>query len=295
MEHVWNKSKIITNTLNFKYKHSDNIIFWLKDANIVSVVQSVLSALDKHNQSGLPDNIEILKNTPVSKRLLFRIKLPAQKSFVAKVLTLHLFRLRLKYCWMKYHRYGFAETANLIAANNRGINVPQVYGYGRIYGSARLIKKDIVILEDLNHHIPIDELLERNKENEQECINTLDRVIPMLISHYKARCNNWDINTGSVVFDNQDSESHPIALDFEYVVFYNKSSLENLMFLAARLAWHVLYAADWMDKEIFYPWALKLLDRAKVTNIDLRKKLMDRFDYYLSLDYIPHRERMKAI
>jgi len=296
MEYVFNKSKIIKNALKSKYRHSGNIVFWLKNTDMISVAQTVLSTLDKYNRAVLPNNIEIIRNTPVRKRLLFRIKtsIPTQKSLVVKVLNVHLLRLRFKYCWMKYHRYGFAETANLIIARNRGINVPRVYGYGRINGPFGLIEKDIVILEDLNHHISISELLEQNKKNEQKCINIIDSVIPILISHYKAGCNNWDINQGSIMFDQQDSELGPIALDLEYVVFHDKPSLEVLMFLAARLAWHLLYAADWMNKEIFYPWANKLLGRAEIRDIDVRKKFMERFDYWLNISYIPHKERMKV-
>jgi len=287
-----NKSKIIKDTLKFEYRHCSNIVFWLKDPNIAPIAQLSLHTLDKCNQPALPDNIEILKNTPVRKRLLFRItsSTPTEKSFVVKVLTLHLFRLKFKYCWMKYHRYGFAETANLIIAHNRGINVPQVYGYGRIYGSFGLTKKDIVILEDLNHHISFSELLENNKENEEECINLLNRTSPVFVSHYKAACNNWDINPGSVMFDLHDLKLEPLVLDFEYVVFHKKPSLEVLMFLAANFAKGF---SDWMNRGIIDSWAAKLLDRVEVENPDVKGKFMKRFDYYMSFPYMPHKERMR--
>jgi hypothetical protein len=289
------KSKLINNTLTFKYRHCRGVVFWLKNADMVPIAQSVVSVLAKPDQTTLPDNIEILKDAPVNKRLLFRIKLsvPTRRSVVAKVLNLHLTRLRFKYCWMKYHRYGFAEAANLIIAGERGIRVPHVYGYGRINGSLGLIERDVVILEDLNHHISITELLEQNKNNERECISIINRVIPTLISHYKARCNNWDINAGSLVFDRHDSELDPTVLDLEYVVFLDKPSFEVLMFLAGRVARHVLYAADWMNTEIFYDWAARLLDRAEIADMELRTRLLERFDHYLNIPCMPHKERIK--
>ena len=287
-----NKSRIIKDVLKFKYRQSRNVVFWLKSPKMFSMIQSFLSALDKHDQPASSDNVEVLKKTPVNKRLLLRINssIPIEKSFIIKVLTVHLLRLKLKYCWMKYYRYGFAETANLIIARNRGINVPRVYGYGRIYGSFGLIKKDIVILEDLNHHISFNELLEQNKENEEECINILNQAIPVFVSHYKARCNNWDINPGSIMFDLHDLKLEPLVLDFEYVVFHNKSSLEVLMFLAANFAKGF---SNWMNREIIDSWATELLDGVKVEDLDIRKKFMKRFDYYMSIPYMPHKERMR--
>lgn len=296
MEHIFNKSKIIKNALKSRYRHSRGIVFWLKDADMIPVAQLILSTLEKYGRAALPDNIEIIRNIPVSKRLILRIKpsVPGQESFIVKVCNVHLLRLRLKYCWMRYFRYGFAEAANLVIAGDRGIKVPQLYGFGRINSPFCLIEKDIVILEDLNHHVAVDKLLQQNRGNKQECINILDRIIPMLISHYKAGCNNWDINAGSIMFEQQNPESEPVTLDFEHVVFHDRPSLEVLMFLAARLAWHIMYAAKWMNKELFYPWAAKLLDRAEVTDMGVRKKFMERFDYYLDMDYIPHKVRMKV-
>jgi len=50
-----------------------------------------------------------------------------------------------------------------------------------------------------------------------------------------------------------------------------------------------------MNKEIFYSWAAKLTDRVEIRDMDLRKKLIERFDYYLNIPYIPHKKRMKVI
>lgn len=291
-----NKAKIIKNTLKFKYKHSRNIGFWLEDENLVPLTLSSLSIIDKYDRGVLPDNIEVVKNTPVNKRLLFRIDCPytTQKTIIVKALNLHMLRLRFKYCWMKYHRYGFSETANIIVARERGIKLPKVYGYGQVYNSFGLIKKDIVFLEDLGNHIPINELLDQNKDNSQKCVDILDSVIPLLITHYKARCNNWDINTGSIVFDQKSPILEAKNLDFEYIVFNKKPSLEVLMFLAARLVWHIIYASPWIGNEIFSPWINRLIEAAGIKDTAIRKQLTERFHYHLAKDYIPHRERMKV-
>jgi hypothetical protein len=195
---------------------------------------------------------------------------------------------------MKYHRYGFAETANLIIAKNRDIKVPGVYGYGRINGPLGLIQKDIVILEDLRDHISISQLLEQNRNNGKKCIEILDSVIPLLIAHYKAGCNNWDINAGSIVYNRLEPQTGPVALDFEYIVYHSKPSLDVLVFLAARLAWHILYDAKWFDEDLFNPWAVKLLEAVPVTDEVIKNKFKERFDYYYSFDYIPHKVRMSV-
>lgn len=284
-----NKTKIIKNALKFKYQHSGNVVFWLKDPDIIPQVDSFASALEKYGQSRLPGNIECIK--PVHRRLVFVIK-PSTiggKGFVAKVFTLYKLRIRLKYCLMKYNRYKFAEAANLIIARKRGMKVPRVYGYGRINGLFGLIEKDILLLEYLNHHISVGELLEKNKENKEKCIDILGRAIPVFVSFYNARCNSWDINPGSIMLNLKDPNTEPFALDFEYVIFYKKKSLEVLAHLAANFAKGF---SGWMNREIIDSWVIKLLDRVEIADVNIRKNFTNRFNYYMNIRNIPHKLKM---
>lgn len=284
-----NKSKIIKDVLGFKHKASDKVVFWLKNPDIIPQVDSFASALEKYGQSRLPSNIECIK--PVHRRLVFVVKPSTvnEKGFVAKVFTLHKLRIRLKYCWMKYNRYRFAETANLIIASKRGMKVPQVYGYGRINGFSGLIQKDIVLLEYLNHHISVKELLKKNMGNKEECIDILDRAIPVFVSFYKARCNSWDINPGSIMFDLKDPNTEPLTLDFEYVIFHKKKSLEVLAHLAANFAKGF---SDWMNREIIDSWVIKLLDKVEAADVNIRKNFINRFNYCMNIRNIPHKLKM---
>lgn len=284
-----NKSKIIKEVLGFKHKASDKVVFWLKSPDIMPQVNFFASTLEKYGQSRLPSNIECIK--PVHKRLVFVVKPSAinEKGFVAKVFTLNKLRIRLKYCWMKYNRYKFAEVANLIIASKRGIKVPQVYGYGRINSPFGLIKKDIILLEYLNHHTSVEALLKKNMGNKEKCIDILDRTIPVFVSFYKAKCNNLDINPGSIMFDLKNPDTEPFALDFEYVIFREKKSLEVLAYLAANFAKGF---SGLMNRGIINSWAIKLLDRVEATGVNIRKEFINRFNYYMNIRNIPFKHRM---
>jgi len=92
------------------------------------------------------------------------------------------------------------------------------------------------------------------------------------------------------MFNLRDLKQEPLVLDFEYVVFHKGPSLEVLMFLAANFAKGF---SDWMDRGIIDSWADELLDRVEVEDLDVRRKFMKRFDYYMSVGYMPHKERMR--
>ncbi|UCE36783.1 MAG: hypothetical protein JSW00_14895 [Thermoplasmata archaeon] len=201
-----------------------------------------------------------------------------------------MLRLKLKYCWMKYYRYGFAETANLIIARNRGINVPRVYGYGRIYGPFGLINKDMVILEDLAHLTSVDELLRLNRGDDKKCAKILSQTIPVFVSLHKAKCNIVYILSDAIMFSGEDSEQDAFVLDFEYARFYDQPSLEVLMYEAAYFA---VSCPDWLAHRIINDWVTKLLDAVGIRDNAGRKKLMERFKYYFHIPYMSHKESVE--
>ena len=118
----------------------------------------------------------------------------------------------------------------------------------------------------------------------------LNRLIPVFASYYRAMCNNWDINTSSVIFDRDNPELPLYILDFEHIVFLKKPSLENLMFLAAKFAKGF---PGWMHRELVYSWAVEILNALRIEQADDKKTLLSRFGYYLNLPYMPHRQRMR--
>jgi len=191
--------EIVKDTLKYRYNHSKEAVFWLENQNLIPAAQLVLSFIDDRNGSVTLGDIEILKKD--NKRLILRVKTRSfgKKSFVVKVSLLHSFKQRLKYHLVRDYCYGFSEVPNLIIANKRGLNVPKVFGYGRIYGSFWLTRASIIILEDLANHISTDELLKLRDGNEEKCAEILDYTIPLFIRLYEAKCDNLDINPHAIM------------------------------------------------------------------------------------------------
>jgi hypothetical protein len=273
-----NKKDILRKTLGFKYKCG----FWdkwhLRSGDEVSKVQSVLPGIKKYNESMMPDNIEVLKPLARGQSVL-RVR-PLQYtggSFIAKVFILRKLKHKIKYNTLKYDQFAFAEAANLIIAAERGLNVPEVYGYGCIYEPYGLISKTIVIMEDLADCVTIGELLKLNCGDRKKCAETLHKVIPVFAGLYGAGCNNVDINLGTILLGRDVMEQKGFILDFEYAQFYDTPNLEILMFNAAFFANRCKPLAS---EEIIIEWLHQLLDAVNIKDTETRIKLIQKFDYY---------------
>lgn len=271
-----NKSRLIKDVLRFKHRHSKTASFRLQDEDLVPVAESVLSAIDMYDQRVAQHNVRTLKHC-AGKRLVFCINTPstAGATFVVKVFPLRRVKHRLRYHWTKYSRYAFNEAANLIIAAERGVKVPQVYGYGCIYDSYRLTKASLVILECLAEYTPANELLELNREDEKECVRILDSTIPVFISLHKAHCNIVYILSDAILLNGNNSDA--FVVDFEYARFYNKSNLETFAYEAAYFA---RSCPDWLERRIIDDWFAQLLNAAGIRDESTRRKLMERFNYY---------------
>ena len=276
--------------MRFRYDDTQKSTWWLKDESLVPVARSILAAVDKCPESSSPDNFQILKQT--HDRLILRV-LPqnfASQSFIAKIFILSCLRHKLKYHIKKYDRFGFAEAANLIIAAQRGLNVPRIYGYGRIYGSLALIKKSIVLLEDLAHQATVGKLLELNSRDQNKCADILGRTIPVFAGLYKANCNHIDVNPESILLDDEDLKQRVFLLDFEYARFYDRPSLEILMFEAAHFA---KACSGWLKEDTINNWVANLLDAIEVRDALSREKTIRRFNYYYFGIRLSRRERIK--
>ncbi len=286
-----NKLRLLKDVLKFRYRHSERATLWLKNENLVPVAQSVLSTIDKYDGAVSPHNVVTLKQC-AGKRLIFRINTPqvAEKAFVVKVFPLRRLKHRLRYHWTKHSRYAFNEAANLIIAAKRGVRVPKVYGYGCIYDSYHLTKASLVLLECLAQHTPADELLKLNREDEKQCARILSSTIPVFISLHEAHCNIVYILSDAIMLGGEDSKQDAFVVDFEYARFYNKHSLEILVYEAAYFA---RSCPDWLAHRIINDWVTKLFDAVGIRDNALRKKLMERFKYYFHVPYMSHKESVE--
>jgi len=211
--------------------------------------------------------------------MVFRVNTSQLKreTFVVKTCSLNRFKHRLTYPAMKTHTLGFSEAANLIIAANRGINVPKIYGYGSISDFFRMTKMTIVILENLRGYTTVEKLLELNKGDDNKCAEIICRTIPVFVDLYKAKCNNIEINLHGIMLANRNSKPDAFILDFENAVFHNKSSLEILIFEAASL---VKWSPNLLSEKVITDWLAKLLNAVNIKDKVVRKRLVERFNYY---------------
>ncbi len=273
------KKRTLKEALRFKYKDSRKGKWWLKDDRLICVAESILSTIDECNESLLPRNVEILKQDDRRLLLRFNSSQVVERSFIVKVFPLYRLRHKLKYHTKKYtqSRFGFGEAANLLIAAKRGLRVPKIYGYGRVYGFFRLIKRDIVIMEDLTGFTTLGKLLELNQTNTEKIVGLFDQVIPIFVKLYEAGCNHIDLSPTCIMLCADGSDGDGFILDFEYSNFHKQKSPELLMFEAA---FFINRCRGWFANEAAYKWLDKLLDAVEIRDSSNRRKCIERFKYY---------------
>ncbi len=212
------------------------------------------------------------------RRLVF--KFPANSdgsgALVAKGFLLKHPRQRLK-----SYRYGLEETANLLMAAQRGVSVPAIYGYGVLYGKSRLPNANFLLLECLSDYELVGDLLEKAKGNPAECRAILMRTIPTFVSLYRAGCNHIDIHTKTILM-HKDADLPPKILDFHYVRFHDRPSLEVLAFGAGFFVRHMV---DYVDEEVIAFWCSSLLGEIGVVDSRERDGVFEKIDMYRNVTF----------
>jgi hypothetical protein len=264
------RRKILKNALRLAHCDSHGIKWWLKDESIIPVAKSTIAVVDDIANNNISSDIEIFKLH--KRKTVFRLKNPngTDRLFVAKVFFLNHFSHRLS-C----HLYGLDEAANLVRARTKGINTPEVYGYGDIRDTLGFVKTSIIILEDLHNLFPIGELM--NTMTEAECTKIFMSTIPLFINLYQANCNHIDISSSAIMFSNHNANPTLSLLDFQHAKFYDKPSTEVLMFESGYFA---RSCRNWVLPETIYQWLDKIFSHIGVNDPVERAKMRDRFDYY---------------
>ena len=284
------KRRMLMAALGFEYRDLRRAKWRLSDRSLIPLAQLAASAIDTCGEPPSSHDVEILKRD--DRRLILRINLSqsGKHPFIMKVAPLRCLRQRLKYHSIKYNRFAFGEAVNLLIAAERGLKVPKVYGYGCIYGSCRLITKDVLILEDLAPRIPVGELLRLNSGDQEKCAQILNRTIPCFIDLYKAKCNNISTNMGAIMLGDENSKQDDFIVDFEYAEFHDKPNPEVLMFEAGHFAKH---CCTWVGKQIVDEWKDKLLDAIEIQRPSTRDKMIGYFNYYFNAQ-LSRKERQKV-
>ena len=262
---------ILNKHLRFKYTDSHKIKWSLKNKGLIPLT-GILFELISDAPDGT-DNpcIETLKQT--HKKGIFRIQYleDANISFVVKVFWLKHFSHRLS-----HHLYGMDEAANLITAANKGVTTPEVFGYANLHDRLGFVKASIIIMEDLHNFSTIKELLQKCPENERN--DLFNKTIPLFLSLYRSNCNHIDINWGSVMLSEDESNNNIFLLDFQHALIHRKPILGILMFETGYFA---RACRDWISDQTAKEWVNKILDGVGITDSNERQDAKKKFKYHL--------------
>lgn len=264
------RQRTINSVLGFKYTNSRRLKWWLKDETLVPVALSITETVKNINEHALRPDIQIFKLN--ERKTVFRMKHPHinKKSFVVKAFFLNRIEHKLK-----HHRYGLDEVSNLLRAADKGINTPEVYGYGRINSMWGFVKASVIILEDLRDLSPLNKIMSEKEKDER--YDVFMRTIPLFVSLYRANCNHIDVNSGAVMLCGQNLNSSVYLLDFQHVKFYEESNTEILMFEAGHFA---KSCREWISAQVLEDWLNEILTGVGINNEVERKMMEERFNYY---------------
>ncbi len=275
-------TRIVKSALKFTYNDSKRTKWWLRDESLIPVTQSVAAAIRGISKPTGPSNVEIIKWRKL--KIVFRIEGSEglAQSFIVKAYLLSRFKHRLK-----YRRRGLNEVANLIRAKRRGINTPDVYGYGRINDIFGLVTVSIIILEDLCGRSAIDELMHTRPQD--ECSRMLISTVSLFSKLYRGACNLFDMNGGSVMLCESALDSEAFLVDLERADFYDRPSVEVLMFEAGYFA---RSCRNWVSTEAIDQWIGELLSAVSINGSGEIEKAKERFNHYFGTD-LSRKERLR--
>jgi len=278
-----NKQKILKTALSFKFNDSWRIKWWLKDESLTAVAQSIAKAVGDITSKAVPPDIKIFKLN--ERKAVFQIKNSnnSKQSYIAKTFFLNRFEHRFK-----YHRYGLDEAANLITARDKNINTPEVYGYGHINDLLGFVKISTIILEDLPNLSPIGTLMCAKSHKERS--ELFMRTIPLFVSLYRAGCNHIDVNSGAVMLAEDNANPKVYLLDFQHARFYDKPSIELLMFEAGYFA---KKCREYVSDVTIDDWLTEMLTAVKINNSSKQAKAKMRFQYYYRIE--PTRQQRRNL
>jgi hypothetical protein len=269
---------LLKKTLPCRRKYS-TARFLLKNTELDSLLPIILRTIEADaNATSAPECVEIIKRD--NRRFVFRVRcggISLANSFIVKVFPFITLRHKISYYWKRHtqSRFGFGDASALLAAKSKGINTPQVYGYGYIKTLSVFPNTDMIIMQDLDDHTDIGSMLSVGTSDAQ-CKDVLKRTIPILSSLYRAGCNNIDLNSGAIMLGNT-CDAGDYILDFEYAKFHDKPSLEILMSEMGTFARKCSLdissdSVDW--------WFGEVLRTLGITENARKKQLRERFDYH---------------
>ncbi|MBT3379580.1 MAG: hypothetical protein HN742_22300 [Lentisphaerae bacterium] len=178
--------------------------------------------------AGVPSGLTVTQLKLEKNRDIFRCS-TTDRTCVAKTFPMKSLKQRLS----RYRRYGPLEAANLIEARRRGINAPEVHGFGwRSRGP--LIYRTIVLMEDLGSHVTLSSLV-GGADSTTPRGSLLETIADLLLDLYRAGCNHIDLNPNNILISPEDGDVR--VIDFMYASYLAGPS-------TTVLAFHVAYLSD---------------------------------------------------
>jgi hypothetical protein len=262
--------KMIKDELKFSYNDSSKINWRLRDESLVPTAHSIADIVNNISNNTIPPCIKLFKLNDRKATLLLDNQDSNGRLYVIKIFFLK--RLENK---LKYHKYALDESANLLIAQKRKINVPEVYGYGAFKNSfLGLVKTGVIILEYLPNVYTIGELIDRKNEVERQSIFLA--TIPLFVSLYNAGCNHIDINNHAVMMTD-DTENKTYLLDFQHAKFYDNPSIEILIF---EMGYFAKSCRDYVSEKTINEWVTQILTCVNIIESSEQQSVKSRFRYY---------------
>jgi len=281
-----NQRRIVEEGLPVLHREGKKSLWNLRDDSRVSLVETVLSEMARLSTTSSPEALFFKRN---AKKLVFcPVKPGTPGTCIAKVFVVGSLRRKLKY-YLNYYRFALDEAANLLVAKDRGIHVPEVYGFGHIYSQSGLEEATVVLTEYLTDRIKVDEALKQCASDVAQLSRTLLRTVPVFAELYRAGCNHIDVNGANILLGRDQADSPPFLVDLQNAKFHDRPNADILMAEAGRLA---KTCQPWVSGELRSRWLTKIFDDVGIGSAT-RSGLIQKFNYYFAEN--PSKEELKHV
>jgi hypothetical protein len=196
------------------YRPEKHLEWWLTDGRWRDAAIRVSRLIS--DPSSIPAG-QLLKTD--TRRLVFTLPLADGSDCVVKAFPLRGLRTRLKH-W----KYAPSEAWNLSEAAERGLPVPELYGWGarRELG---LVRWNAVLMQRVEGRT-FAEILEEAEDDGQRAV-WVERSIALFRQIYRAGCNHIDLKPEALIFGEEPDSDR--IIDFQYCTFAAESDIDTFM------------------------------------------------------------------
>ena len=259
--------ELVLNNTSLKFVES-GVKWWLTDPRWKQAASEITACI---LNPGSIDPDKILKHS--ERRLVFQyFAADTGHTFVVKAFPLSLLRHRLK-----HQKYAYSEAKHLLIAKNKGLQVPEVYGYG-LRKKLGLVLFNVVLMQYVDHFSLIDFL---RLKNANECMEILkQRVSPLFIKMYHAGVNHIDCDP-SAIFLSKNDALEDMLIDFQYVSFYQGKSVQTLAAQLGYFTWSVRGQYKFLSRKDLRQWFEYTINSAGHECNDLLWEIYEENSYKL--------------